>query len=66
MNREFYPTDLTDAEWPVLAPHLPASQAGGRPRRHSVRDILNAIFDILRSGSAWRLLPHDLPRWKTV
>jgi transposase len=66
MNREFYPTDLTDAEWNALAPHLPAPKEGGRPRRHSVRDILNAILYILRSGCAWRLLPHDLPPWKTV
>jgi putative transposase len=66
MNREFYPTDLTDAEWRALVPHLPAPKKGGRPQRHSVRDILNAIFYILRSGCAWRLLPHDLPPWKTV
>jgi putative transposase len=64
MQREIYPTDLTDAEWSYLLPHLP--KAGGRPRRHAVRDILNAIFYILRSGCAWRLLPHDLPPWKTV
>jgi putative transposase len=66
MSRECYPTDLTDAEWRALAPHLPAPKAGGRPRRHAVRDILNAIFYVLRSGCAWRLLPHDLPPWKTV
>jgi putative transposase len=66
MNREAYPTDLTDAEWRHLAPHLPTPKEGGRPRRHTVRDILNAIFYVLRSGCAWRLLPHDLPPWKTV
>jgi putative transposase len=66
MSRECYPTDLTDAEWRALAPHLPAPKAGGRPRRHALRDILNAIFSVLRSGCAWRLLPHDLPPWKTV
>jgi putative transposase len=66
MNRQLYPTDLTDAEWRALEPHLPAPNAVGRPRRHSVREILNAIFYILRSGCIWRLLPHDLPPWKTV
>jgi putative transposase len=66
MNREAYPTDLTTAEWSWLAPHGPAPKEGGRPRRHAVREILNAIFYILRSGCAWRLLPHDLPPWKTV
>jgi putative transposase len=66
MNRQLYPTDLTDAEWRALEPHVPAPNSVGRPRRHSVREILNAIFYILRSGCTWRLLPHDLPPWKTV
>ncbi len=66
MTRPSYPTDMTDAEWRLLEPHLPAPKATGRPRRHTVREILNAIFYILRSGCAWRLLPHYLPPWKTV
>jgi len=66
MKRTTYQTDLSDAEWAVLEPHLPGSLATGRPRLHSRRDILNAIFYIVRSGCAWRLLPHDLPPWKTV
>jgi putative transposase len=66
MKREAYPTDLTDAEWRALVPYLPAPKERGRPRHHAVRDILNAIFYILRSGCAWRLLSHDLPPWKTV
>ena len=66
MSRASSPTDLTDTEWSHLAPHLPAPKEGGRPRRHAVRDLLNAIFYVLRSGCAWRLLPHDPPPWKTV
>lgn len=66
MNRQLYPADITDAEWSYLAPHLPMPKARGRPRLHSVREILKAIFYALRSGCAWRLLPHDLPPWKTV
>jgi putative transposase len=66
MTRQPYATDITDSEWNYLEPHLPGPKSGGRPRRHTVREILNAIFYALRSGCAWRLLPHDLPPWKTV
>jgi transposase len=66
MTRQTYATDVTESEWSYLEPHLPAPKSGGRPRRHAVREILNAIFYALRSGCAWRLLPHDLPPWKTV
>jgi transposase len=66
MNRPLYPTDLTDTEWRVLEPYLRAPKGVGRPRRHSIREILHAIFYLLRSGCTWRLLPHDLPPWKTV
>lgn len=66
MWRQRYKTDLTDAEWYLLQPHLPAPKDGGRPRLYSVREIANAIFYIVRSGCAWRLLPNDLPYWKTV
>ena len=65
-RRKPYSTDLTDAEWQRIEPHLPVPLAGGRPRLHSVREILNAIFYILRPGCVRRLLPHDLPPWKTV
>jgi putative transposase len=64
--RKPYPTDLSDAEWAYIEPHLPPPQASGRPRVHSLRDILNAIFYIVRSGCAWRLLPHEFPPWKTI
>jgi transposase len=66
MTRQPYSTDVTDIGWQYLVSHLPAPQLGGRPRVHPVREILNAIFYVLRSGCAWRLLPHDLPPWKTV
>ena len=64
--RRAYLTDLSDAEWAYLEPHLPTPRATGRPPIHSPREILNAIFYIARSGCAWRLLPHDFPPWKTV
>jgi putative transposase len=64
--RKPYSTDLSDAEWACLEPHLPAPKANGRPRIYPLREILNAIFYVVKSGCAWRLLPHDFPPWKTV
>jgi putative transposase len=64
--RKAYQTDLSDAEWSCLELHLPTPKADGRPRLHHLREILNAIFYVVRSGCAWRLLPHDFPPWKTV
>jgi putative transposase len=61
-----YPTDLSNAEWACLKPHHPVPKAPGRPRIHSPRKILYAIFYVLRIGCPWRLLPHDFPPWKTV
>lgn len=66
MNRTMYLTDLSDAEWECIAPVFPPVSLHGRPRLHSQREIINAILYLLRSGCAWRLLPHDLPPWKTV
>jgi putative transposase len=66
MTRAGYLTDLTDPEWQAVEPHLPSSKTGGRPRLHTWREIINAMFYITRSGCAWRPLPRDLPPWKTV
>jgi putative transposase len=64
--RKPYPTNLSDDEWNYIEPHMPAPQEHGRPRIHSPREILNAIFYVLKSGCQWRLLPHDFPRWPTA
>ena len=64
-SRTAYDTDLTDAEWEHLAPLVPAVKPGGRRPKHSRREILNGIFYAVRSGGAWKLLPHDLPPWRT-
>jgi len=66
MPRRAYPTDLTDDEWRVVSPLIPPAKPGGRPRRVDPREILNAIRYLLRSGGAWRLLPHEFPPWPTV
>lgn len=61
-----YPTDMTDEQWELLFPLLPSAKPGGRPRRVEIRAIVNAIFYIVVAGCAWRRLPQDLPKWKTV
>jgi putative transposase len=66
LPRRDYPTDLSDAEWALLAPLIPPVKPGGRPAVHPRRELLNAIAYWVRSGCAWRLLPHDLPPWQTV
>ena len=65
--RKPYPTDLSDAEWNYIEPHMPTPKGHGRPRIHDLREILDALFYVLlKSGCQWRLLPHDFPRWPTV
>ena len=61
-----YQTDLTDAEWRVIAPHLPKPSVTGRPREWPMREIVNGIFYVTRAGCPWRLLPNDLPPWGTI
>jgi putative transposase len=65
-TRKPYSTDLTDKQWDVISPHIPPALPGGRPPKHSRREIVNAIFYLLRAGCAWYLMPHDLPAGKTV
>lgn len=64
--RKQYSTDLTARRWESIRRLIPPAKTGGRPREHSMRLILNAIFYNLRSGCAWRLLPGDFPPWQTV
>ena len=66
MPRARYPSDLSDAEWTLLAPLIPAPLPGGRPPRHERREIVNGILYVLRTGCQWRAVPHDLPPWGTV
>ena len=61
-----YQTDLTDAEWRAIAPHLRKPCATGRPRAWPMREIVNGIFYIMRAGCPWRLLPNDLRRHLTL
>jgi putative transposase len=61
-----YPTDLNDKKWALIGPLLPAALDGGRPRSIVLRNLINAILYITRAGCAWRLLPHQFPKWQTV
>src|SRR5688572_12911124 len=61
-----YPGDSTDAEWAVLAPLLPPAPRRSRPRVYAVRHVLDAVFYLLGSGCAWRLLPREYPPWPAV
>jgi putative transposase len=64
--RRKYPTELSDEEWACLKARFLPSKSPGRLRAHSLRDIFDAIFYVLRSGCPWRLLPRDFPPWSTV
>ena len=64
--RKAYSTDLTDAQWQLLEPLVPAAKAGGRPARYERREIVNALFYVIKNGCTWRNLPHDLPPWSLV
>jgi putative transposase len=65
MASKNYPSDLTDHEWGLLEPLLPAPKKRGRPRLRSPREILDAVFYVLKSGCQWRMLSKDFPPWKT-
>jgi putative transposase len=66
MTRKPYPTDLTDAQWAVLEPLLPPAPWWGRPRTVDMREVINAILYVTRTGCRWRDLPHDFPKASTV
>ena len=66
MNSKHYDSDLTDTEFAILEPLLPARKAKGRPRSVALREILDAIFYVLRGGVPWRMLPDGFPCWKTA
>ena len=66
MQRQAYPSDMNEEEWALLEPLIPPARHGGRPRTVDMKEIVNAILYILRSGCQWRMLPHEFPPWSTV
>ena len=65
MRTQPYPSDLTDAQWSLIKPFIPV-YPGGRPRKTSMRDVVDAIFYLVRTGCQWRYLPKDFPPKSTV
>src|SRR5436189_5284963 len=61
-----YASDVTDAEWALIEPHMPAAKPLGRPREIELRAVLDAILYIARTGCQWRMLPKDFPPFTTV
>jgi len=61
-----YQTDLTDADWLLIEPYLPAPKPTGRPREWRMREIINGVFYVMRAGCLSRPMPSDLPPWGTV
>lgn len=67
MKRQPYPDDITDKEWELIEPVLIADKSrGGRNPKYERREVMNAIFYLIRSGCSWRHLPHDFPPWNIV
>lgn len=66
LARKSYPSDLTDAQWEILAPLIPKPGAESPREPVSRREIVNGVLHVLRTGCSWRQMPHDLPNGKTV
>jgi putative transposase len=66
MERSSYPSDLTDEQWELVRRMIPPAEPGGRRRSVDMREVLNGILYLVRSGCAWRALPHEFPPWGTV
>lgn len=64
--RKAYKSDLSDQEWELLQPYIPAAKGGGRPRTVDMREVLNAIFYVVKTGCQWAMLPHEFPAKGTV
>jgi putative transposase len=66
MSEKVYPSDMSDAQWKILCPLIPAAKPGGRPREAQMREIVNGILYMVRGGCAWRMLPKEYGPWQTV
>jgi transposase len=65
-NRKPYPSDVSDEEWAFVAPYLALIREDAPQRDHDLREVFNALRWIVRTGSQWRYMPHDLPPWEAV
>jgi transposase len=65
-TRKPYPSDVSDEEWAFVAPYLALVREDAPQREHDLREVFNGLRWIVRTGSAWRYMPHDLPPWEAV
>ena len=65
-TQNIYPTDLSDSQWDIIQPLIPAAKLGGRPRKLEMRQVINAILYVVVGGIQWRMLPKEYPKWKSV
>src|SRR5918992_56332 len=65
-NRKPYPSDVSDEEWAFAAPYLALVREDAPQRNHDLREVLNGLRWVVRTGSPWRYMPHDLPPWEAV
>ena len=65
-KRKPYPSDMSDEQWVLIEPKLPVPKGFDRPREVDMREIINAIFYVQRTGCQWEMLPHDFPPYQTV
>ena len=66
MSRKPYKSDLTDSEWGIIQPLIPPPKRGGHPRTVDMREVINGVFYVLKTGCSWEMLPNDLPPSSTV
>src|SRR5919107_2545334 len=65
-SRKPYPSDVSDEEWAFVAPYLALVREDAPQRNHDLREVFNGLRWMVRTGSAWRYMPHDLPPWEVV
>jgi putative transposase len=66
VNKQLYPTDLTDSQWEIIQELIPKAKSGGRPRSLEMRQVVNAILYTVVGGIQWRMLPREYPKWQSV
>src|SRR3954469_22233063 len=66
MERKAYPSDISNEEWAFVAPYLTLMREDAPQREYELREVFNGLRWLVRTGAAWRLMPHDLPPWYTV
>jgi putative transposase len=66
VNKQLYPSDLTDSQWEIIQELIPKAKCGGRPRGLEMRQVINAMLYIVVGGIQWRMLPKEYPKWQSV